>query len=342
IRQLSEEKDFACVFQADGGETITWDKQTRLRVPCDKCWSLAQCLRMRHTLDPKDIAFLDLDNAPGVTPARRSCKSVSSPLGSAKTTPHRRANQASASEGRGPKQARVSAINTSPAAIRRVSLGLRPPVPVASPTPTRPPRGGAARTSQHPPRSPPIASGASSGNGGGPSPSSTSSGRSGNSGGGGGDRTCLGETAGCKGKGPARRQPEGASGGDDPRSQSPDAAAGAGVVAGDLQPQLQSANEGNALYVAKLRSEVNLAKERVQKTTKHLNDLDKIKQHARAQIRDAERLLNSSENNEQEVQARLTRFREEENTAKERLKDALRGSAEKLIAEAARLEKEVR
>ncbi|CAM9815197.1 unnamed protein product, partial [Hapterophycus canaliculatus] len=84
VDKLSEEKDFACVFQADGSETITWDKQTRLRVPCDKCWSLAQCLRMKHTLDPMDIAFLDLDDAPGVTPAKRSCKSA------APATPARR------------------------------------------------------------------------------------------------------------------------------------------------------------------------------------------------------------------------------------------------------------
>lgn len=38
---------------------------------------------MKHTLDPVDIPFLDIDDAPGVTPAKRSCKSAS-PLGSAK------------------------------------------------------------------------------------------------------------------------------------------------------------------------------------------------------------------------------------------------------------------
>lgn len=53
------------------------------KVSCDKCWSLAQCTRMNHTLDPRDIAFLDIDDAPGVTPAKRSCK-YSSPTGSAK------------------------------------------------------------------------------------------------------------------------------------------------------------------------------------------------------------------------------------------------------------------
>lgn len=30
--QLDEERDFACVFQADGSDTITWDKETRCRV----------------------------------------------------------------------------------------------------------------------------------------------------------------------------------------------------------------------------------------------------------------------------------------------------------------------
>lgn len=34
---------------------------------------------MNHTLDPHDIPFIDIDDAPGVTPAKRSCKS-SSPL----------------------------------------------------------------------------------------------------------------------------------------------------------------------------------------------------------------------------------------------------------------------
>lgn len=54
-----------------------------LKVSCDKCWSLAQCTRMKHTLDPHVIAFLDMDDAPGVTPAKRSCKHIS-PSGSAK------------------------------------------------------------------------------------------------------------------------------------------------------------------------------------------------------------------------------------------------------------------
>lgn len=56
-----------------------------LKVACDKCWNLAQCTRMKHTLDPHSIAFLDIDDAPGVTPAKRSCKN-SSPSGSAKVT----------------------------------------------------------------------------------------------------------------------------------------------------------------------------------------------------------------------------------------------------------------
>lgn len=40
---------------------------------------------MNHALDPCDIPFLDIDDAPGVTPAKRSCKS-SSPLGYAKVS----------------------------------------------------------------------------------------------------------------------------------------------------------------------------------------------------------------------------------------------------------------
>ena len=55
------------------------------KVPCDKCWSLAQCIRMKHMLDPYVIAFLDIDDAPGVTPAKRSCKNSSSSSSSSPT-----------------------------------------------------------------------------------------------------------------------------------------------------------------------------------------------------------------------------------------------------------------
>lgn len=47
--QLLEEKDFACVFQVDGSETITWDKQTRLRVSDDGAWSPYDACRERRT-----------------------------------------------------------------------------------------------------------------------------------------------------------------------------------------------------------------------------------------------------------------------------------------------------
>ncbi|CAB1107695.1 unnamed protein product [Ectocarpus sp. CCAP 1310/34] len=338
IDELDEDRDFACVFQADGSDTITWDKETRCRVPCDKCWNLAQCLRMKHTLDPHDIAFLDIDDAPGVTPAKRSCKN-SSPSGSATKTP--------GSGERAPKRARTSpskGLVVEP----RAAGGSCPPAPPVAPTPfpLLPPRPPVAPVSVTGPTVPLV--------------SSTRS---------------YYSAVGCfdrrgnpilrgnpvpdvgKGKGPARKQSAGGGGGGDggasggsdeaggkctPRMPSPDAGAGAGAGVGARRNQLYASNKRNDIYMDKLRELVQLAASKVKETSDHLVDLDNVKKYARAQIRDAERLLSSSEIKEQQAQAKLARFKVEEAEAKGLLKQALVGSAQKLQAEAARLEKEAR
>ncbi|CAM9185456.1 unnamed protein product [Ectocarpus fasciculatus] len=327
IDELDEERDFACVFQADGSDTITWDKDTRCRVPCDKCWNLAQCLRMKHTLDPHDIAFLDIDDAPGVTPAKRSCKN-SSPSGPATKTPE--------SAERASKRARASP-SRGPVVETRAAGGCRPPAqPVApAPRPRLPPTIPVATVSATGPAVPPA--------------SNTRS----NAQIGCYDRRGNPVRAMGKGKGPARQQSAGGGGGGAgggsgdaggkgaPRMPSPDAGAGAGAGAGARRNQLYASNKGNEIYMDELRERVQLAATKVRETSSHLVDLDNVKQYARAQIRDAERLLSSSVLKEQQAQAQLAHFKVEEAEAKGQLKQALVGTAQKLKAEAARLEKEV-
>ncbi|CAM9540755.1 unnamed protein product [Ectocarpus sp. 4 AP-2014] len=333
LDELDEERDFACVFQADGSDAIMWDKETRCRVSCDKCWNLAQCLRMKHTLDPHDIAFLDIDDAPGVTPAKRSCKN-SSPSGSATKTP--------GSGERAPKRAHTSP-SRGPVVEPRAAGGSRPPAPPGAPTPCPPL-----------PPTPPVATVSATG----PTVPRASSTRS-YSPVGCNDRRGNPVLRGNpvpdagKGKGPARKQSTGGGGGGaggdsdeaggkgTPRMPSPDAGAGAGAGVGARRNQLYASNKGNEIYMDKLRERVQLAASKIQETSDHLVDLDNVKQYARAQIRDAERLLSSSEIKEQQAQAQLARFKVEEAEAKGRLKQALVGSAHKLQAEAARLEKEV-
>lgn len=75
--------------------------------------------------------------------------------------------------------------------------------------------------------------------------------------------------------------------------------------------QLYASNKGNEIYMDELRERVHLAASKVQETSDHLVDLDNVKQYARAQIRDAERLLLSSELKEQQAQAQLNRFKVE-------------------------------
>ncbi|CAM9921799.1 unnamed protein product, partial [Laminaria digitata] len=74
--KLHKHKDFACVYQLDGSEVITWDSGTECRVACDKCWSLVQCIQNDHALDVKMLAFVHGQDMPGVTPAKRSCKEM--------------------------------------------------------------------------------------------------------------------------------------------------------------------------------------------------------------------------------------------------------------------------
>lgn len=50
---------------------------------------------------------------------------------------------------------------------------------------------------------------------------------------------------------------------------------------------------------------------RVQRVARHLSDLDKVKQHASAQIRDCERLIRSSTQSEQAYQKQLQDFKSE-------------------------------
>eukprot|EP00903_Cladosiphon_okamuranus_P012407 g11628.t2 len=251
VDNLSEDRDFACVFENDGGETITWDKRTtRCRIPCDRCWSLAQCTRMRHALDPCNIPFLDIDDAPGVTPAKRSCKSAN-PLCSSKTP------RPGGGSSREPKLARrkpTSSPSTRPQADTRPS----PPTALNTPSPCRPPSRlpvapmpavpvAEAGSAAVPPRSSPPssgdgrASGNVSGGGGGGS-------GSGGSGGGGGDplpgaaSTVCGQREKDKGKRLARKQSSRGAGagetagvGNDLRSTSPEAAAGAGAGAAEAE-----------------------------------------------------------------------------------------------------------
>eukprot|EP00752_Nemacystus_decipiens_P002745 g2563.t1 len=352
VSDLREERDFACVFENDGGAAITWDKQTtRCRVPCDRCWSLAQCTRMNHALDACPIPFLDIDDAPGVTPAKRSCKSTS-PLGHAKTP--------GSGGSRESKQARGSpSSSSSPAASgQQADASSSPPAPLVTPSPPPPrsrlPAVPPAAVAAVTPRSSPPSGGGSGG----------SSGESPHPVGGGGN----------KGKRPARRHAGGAAGvernggadvGNDPRSPSPDVAAGAGAGsgtasggggsvsggsraggvgagAGTAGTSVQSADtsRGNDVYVQSLRERVESAASQVQKAVKYLTELDKIKLHASAQIRDGERMLKMTKLKEQQVQKLVVEIKSKEADAKRQLKAALAGSAAKLKQQAAQLERE--
>lgn len=65
------------------------------------------------------------------------------------------------------------------------------------------------------------------------------------------------------------------------------------------------------IYIERLRERMQAAAGGVKDASKHLDDLVKVKQHARAQIRDAERLLKMSEQKEQQVKAQLVGFKSE-------------------------------
>ncbi|CAM9714226.1 unnamed protein product, partial [Pylaiella littoralis] len=355
IDELNEDRDFACVFETDGSDTVAWRKETtRCRVACDKCWNLAQCTRMKHTLDPHSIAFLDIDDAPGVTPAKRSCKN-SSPSGSAKSNQH----QTPTPDGRATKQARMSpcpsrlatgsraATRLSPKPSRLVTgpraaiADSSPPATARTPTP-RPPTPSAASATTRVGGARRLSLSRSSS-------TRSNGGRGGGGGEGGGGSPPL---EADKGKRPARRPQQqestgaggaasdgggGGGAGGESRSQSPDVAAGTGAAV-----KFQAVSRGSDIYIERLREKVQSAAGGVKDASKHLEDLTKVKQHARAQIRDAERLLKMSEQKEQQVKAQLVIFKTEEAASKNELKDALKGSAEKLKEEAARLIREVR
>lgn len=70
-------------------------------------------------------------------------------------------------------------------------------------------------------------------------------------------------------------------------------------------------SRGSDIYIERLREKVQSAAGGVKDASKHLEDLTKVKQHARAQIRDAERLLKMSEQKEQQVKAQLVIFKTE-------------------------------
>eukprot|EP00903_Cladosiphon_okamuranus_P012408 g11628.t3 len=343
VDNLSEDRDFACVFENDGGETITWDKRTtRCRIPCDRCWSLAQCTRMRHALDPCNIPFLDIDDAPGVTPAKRSCKSAN-PLCSSKCPP-----QAVTTEEEEQKPALSPEAGSA-----------------AVPPRSSPPSSGDGR-----------ASGNVSGGGGGGS-------GSGGSGGGGGDplpgaaSTVCGQREKDKGKRLARKQSSRGAGagetagvGNDLRSTSPEAAAGAGAGAAEAEgpgsgrsgsggagagadggggagvdragtgTHFPKAGRGSDVLTDTLREQVESAAGEVQKAVEHLRELDKVKVYASAQIRDWERLLKSTKIKEQQVQKLVDDSKSKEAQLKRQLKGALAGTAAKLKQEAAQLERE--
>lgn len=76
-------------------------------------------------------------------------------------------------------------------------------------------------------------------------------------------------------------------------------------------PQFQSTSRGSDIFIERLREKVQSAAIGVKDASKHLHDLAKVKQHARAQIRDAERLLKMSEQKEQQVKTQLVIFKSE-------------------------------
>lgn len=75
--------------------------------------------------------------------------------------------------------------------------------------------------------------------------------------------------------------------------------------------KFQTVGRSSDIYIERLRERVQVAAGGVRDASKHLDDLVKVKQHARAQIRDAERLLKMSVQKEQQVQAQLVGFKTE-------------------------------
>ncbi len=68
------------------------------------------------------------------------------------------------------------------------------------------------------------------------------------------------------------------------------------------QDQRSASGGGSEIYVESLRGRVQSATVKVQKVAEYLTELDKVKQHERAKIRDAERLIKHTETKEQEHQ----------------------------------------
>lgn len=62
---------------------------------------------------------------------------------------------------------------------------------------------------------------------------------------------------------------------------------------------------GSDVYIERLRERLQLVESESQKAVDHLSELDKVKLHANAKIRDGERLLKSSKLKEKEVQKLL-------------------------------------
>lgn len=61
-------------------------------------------------------------------------------------------------------------------------------------------------------------------------------------------------------------------------------------------------NRGGEVYIASLRERIQSAGSEVQKAVKHLSDLEKVRLHNSAQIRDCERVIKATKQKEQHVQ----------------------------------------